>query len=124
MQRAVKALIKHNKKFLIIKPTNPMFIGPYDLPGGRIEGNEDKKEALKREVSEETGLDIEIIKELCTETVKYPHIELSLTTFLCSASRNDIKLSHEHKEFIWVTKEELLELPERDWLPKKYIKTV
>lgn len=38
----------------------------YKLPGGGLEGNEDPKEAFKREVLEETGCIVDIIKELGT----------------------------------------------------------
>ena len=123
MQKAVKGLIKYNNKFLIIKSSDPKFEGPFDLPGGRIEEGEEKEEALKREVKEETGLDVHIIRPIYNTTIKYSHIgELNLTTFLCSTTKNEIKLSHEHSEFKWITKEELLKIAPRDWLPKKYLK--
>lgn len=36
----------------------------YDLPGGKIEINESIEQGLKREVLEETGIDVDIIKQV------------------------------------------------------------
>lgn len=49
----IKAVIVQNNKALLLK--DPRFNG-YDLPGGRIDKDEDIEEALKRELFEELGL--------------------------------------------------------------------
>ena len=51
-----------NKKILLIKRSREPFAGQWAVPGGRIEDNETAEECAKREMKEETGLDIEIIK--------------------------------------------------------------
>jgi len=46
--------------------------GFWIIPGGRVEGAETSRQAAKREVREETGLDVDIIRLIwCTE--KYNH---------------------------------------------------
>lgn len=52
----VGAIIVRNKKLLVVKDR---FSAGYKLPGGHIDINESIKDALKREVYEETGIDIE-----------------------------------------------------------------
>ena len=61
--KSVKALTQYKNRFLLLKKED--FIGgEYDLPGGRKNPQENDESALKREVKEETGLDIKIIKLL------------------------------------------------------------
>jgi 8-oxo-dGTP diphosphatase len=60
---AMKAIIKKNNSFLVLEHD---FNGEkiYDLPGGKVEYGENPLDTLKREVKEETMLDINIIKSL------------------------------------------------------------
>jgi len=59
---AVDAIILLNGKVVLIKRKNPPFENCYALPGGFVEKGETVEQALAREVKEETGLDIIIIK--------------------------------------------------------------
>ena len=54
---AYALVIKNNQILLIKKVTGP-YDGKLDLPGGTIEFGETPETALKRELKEETGLDI------------------------------------------------------------------
>ncbi len=54
----VYASIIKNGKILLIKKTQGPYTGLYDLPGGSLEKGETYIQALKREIKEETGLDI------------------------------------------------------------------
>lgn len=66
---AAYALIQDNGKILVQPLTNN---DKYFFPGGSVEFGETREEALKREVKEETGLDIEVGKLLhTTETFFY-----------------------------------------------------
>jgi ADP-ribose pyrophosphatase YjhB (NUDIX family) len=56
---AVSAAIIRNGRVLIVRRANPPAHGLYTLPGGVVESGETLIEAVKREVSEETGLTIE-----------------------------------------------------------------
>ena len=54
---AVYGLIMHEEKVLLM---NTILTGRYSLPGGGIELGEQIEETLRREVLEETGLDVEV----------------------------------------------------------------
>jgi len=61
--KRVSAIIIKKEKILLIhriKPGTEYFV----LPGGSVEASENNRDALLREVKEETGLDVEIEKEL------------------------------------------------------------
>lgn len=53
-----------DRRILLIKRRTVPFKGYWALPGGRVEAGESVEEAVVREVKEETGLDIEIIRKI------------------------------------------------------------
>lgn len=53
-------------RLLLIQRANPPAEGLWSLPGGRVEPGEPAQQAIRREVREETGLEIEIIREVGT----------------------------------------------------------
>lgn len=61
---ATKAIVVHNGKVLLLHESGSYQdgtnIGRYDLPGGRLHPGERFDEALRREVLEETRLEVEI----------------------------------------------------------------
>lgn len=54
----IYALVLKNKHILLIKKAVGPYEGKLDLPGGSAEFGETPEETLKRELKEETGLDI------------------------------------------------------------------
>jgi 8-oxo-dGTP diphosphatase len=60
-QLAVSAAIFRDDKILLVRRARSPAKGFYTLPGGRVEFGESLHTALRREVDEETGLNIEII---------------------------------------------------------------
>lgn len=83
-----------------------------DYPGGKIQqGENDLIESLKREVREETGLEIEVGAPFTTWTNTFPSNhrlagkQVYLVGYRCKYVSGEVKLSHEHDKFHWVTKE-------------------
>ena len=60
-QLAVSAAIFRGGKVLLARRARSPAKGFYSLPGGRVEFGESLHQALKREVDEETGLEIDIV---------------------------------------------------------------
>lgn len=54
-------LIEDGKVLLIRRAREP-FKGEWAIPGGRIEDNETAEQCARREMKEETGLDVELVK--------------------------------------------------------------
>ena len=103
-EKVVKAVIYSDDKLLLIKRSDytAKHAGEWDLPGGHIEVDEPKEEALRREVKEETGLEISDVRPLRT---------VEKTTFYRAQSKgDDVILSDEHTEYRWVSEEEIKKL--------------
>ena len=57
----VGALIERNGKYLVCKRMESDHFGSlWEFPGGKVEEGEGKKEALKREIKEELGVDVKV----------------------------------------------------------------
>jgi 8-oxo-dGTP pyrophosphatase MutT (NUDIX family) len=75
------------------------FAGEWDLPGGHIQVGEDFEVGMKREVKEETGLDV----GECTFVDKMDNLDF----YWCDCPDKPIKLSHEHTQFRFFPKKDL-----------------
>ncbi len=82
-----------------------------DFPGGKIqEGEADFDVSLKREVKEETDLDIKVGDPFTRWFFKFRKghrnegKEVYLVGFRCSYVDGEVKISEEHSEFKWVNK--------------------
>lgn len=58
------AAIVEGGRLLLVKRRKPPEAGCWNLPGGRVEWGERAADAAKREIFEETGLEIEILRLL------------------------------------------------------------
>lgn len=88
-----------------------------DFPGGKIQvGETDFKEALKREVMEETTLQIEVGAPFATWYLELPPHhrnagkQVYLVGFRCKYISEEVKLSDEHNSFRWVNKDNYKEV--------------
>ncbi|MEP7167188.1 MAG: NUDIX domain-containing protein [Candidatus Woesebacteria bacterium] len=87
----------------------------WEITYGRIDQHEGTEKGLKREVSEENGIDDLAIKGV----LRVWHIyrgpetaenELIGITYVCETTAQKVSISHEHQAYRWVTPEEALEL--------------
>jgi len=57
---AVGAVIVDDGNLLLVERSRPPAVGGWAVPGGRVEPGETLSEAVRREVREETGLEVEV----------------------------------------------------------------
>jgi 8-oxo-dGTP diphosphatase len=63
--KTATAIILYPKnRIVLIKRKTPPFIGYWALPGGRAEPRENQEQTVIREVKEETGLDVQIVRKI------------------------------------------------------------
>ena len=72
----------------------------WELPGGNLEPGESAEEALRREVEEETGLDVEVGRHVgdYTRTGFRPH---TARVFLCRVRGGELRSSRETPRVRW-----------------------
>jgi 8-oxo-dGTP diphosphatase len=83
----------------------------YEFPGGKIEENEGKEEALIREIKEELDLDISVDRELIEVYHEYPDFAITMYAFKCFTNDGQLSLN-EHVDCKWLPPDQLNNL---DW---------
>jgi 8-oxo-dGTP pyrophosphatase MutT (NUDIX family) len=79
--------------------------GVWLLPAGSVKLGESFEEALKREINEETGLSIKIVRKL-TEHID-PYTKKKLVNFLCTPLTSSVEISSELSEAKWFDLKEI-----------------
>jgi 8-oxo-dGTP diphosphatase len=113
----VGAIIIHQSKILIVKRANEPAKGLWSVPGGVVELGEQLHKAIKREVKEETGLEVDI--ERLIEAVdniifddegriQYHYV---LLDYLCQLRGGVLKAADDVHEIQWVPLRALQSLP-------------
>ena len=104
---------KEGTLFLLIRSSEHSYWG---FPKGLIDPGEDELTAAKRELEEETGLaDIRLVSDFrvlnhYVYTREGKRISKTVTFFLAEVLGGEVRLSHEHTDFLWASYEEALEL--------------
>src|SRR5476651_46059 len=107
---ATKALIINDKgQMLFLREASTYEegtnIGRYHLPGGRLNPGEAFLDGLKREVDEETGLQVEIGKPIYVgewrPVIKGVQNQIVAIFFMCKPLTENVRLSQEHDDYKW-----------------------
>jgi 8-oxo-dGTP pyrophosphatase MutT (NUDIX family) len=116
---SVKGVLVHDGRVLLLLNER----GEWDLPGGRPDPGEDHRAALKREVREEAGLEVDVGAALDGHLFEVlPGRFVRIEAFVCRLiGANDVTLSHEHEDVRWVPVADLGETIAGHPLPKGYL---
>ena len=115
MIKVVAALIMRDNKVLIARRStgDENVMGKWEFPGGKVEQGEDEARAIEREIEEEFELKIKANKFLINNVCSYPTKTVDLRLYDCEYISGDFKL-HDHSEYKWVSKDELLSYDDAD----------
>ena len=116
---SVKGVLIHDGRVLLLLNER----GEWDLPGGRPDPGEDHRTALKREVREEAGLDVEVGAALEGHLFEVlPGRFVRIEAFACRLTgASAVVVSHEHLETRWVPLAGLGETIAGHRLPEGYL---
>lgn len=113
----VKAIIRNpNKEILLLQRKSQFNKNYWDLPGGRLQKGESLLQTLKREISEETGLNdigdaqpfITVLTDIRIQNTQ-EDVGLIFSIFLCNINYMfSPQLGDEHINFEWLPPEECL----------------
>lgn len=113
--RVVGACISDGSKYLLsCRSEKQGYVGKWEFPGGKVEKDETDEEAIKREIREEIGIDIDVSNKLDSnvfyEKKKDRYIELNV--YNATIKSGEIK-SKEGQKLEW---KEIDELENLDWM--------
>ncbi len=85
--------------------------GKWEFPGGKVKMDERPEKAILREIDEELGISVSIVKRLSSIVHHYPETSIRLIPFVCGWLGGKIVLN-DHDQYAWIPKEKLLDY---DW---------
>lgn len=110
---SVYAVLRNEKgEFLLLRRSENSHSNPgkWDLPGGKLVRGELLKEAVVREVWEETGISLVPGEIAGYATFELPEKKVIAIVYDGGYLIADVKLSHEHLEYAWSSLERILEM--------------
>jgi len=114
-----KGLVVHKDRILLIKRERPYHIethNKWELAGGKLEFNETIINCVKREVLEETGLEVKVIPEVLHIQNEYCHFitrtsQNVLICYICIPKDNKVIIKDKNvNNYTWLTLSQALKL--------------
>lgn len=106
------AIININGKTLVVQRSEKMKLPlKWEFPGGKVEAGESEEECVVREVLEELGVEIDVVKRLTSRRFDYPDFSIRLIPFVANHLAGEIRLK-EHAQYLLLDKGKLRDL---DW---------
>ncbi len=112
----VAGVIEYNGKILCMKRAKGKYEYvslKWEFPGGKIEEGETKIQALKRELSEEMEMSVDVLSHLVDINYVYPDFEMNMYVYKCIA-HSDKFVMNVHVDSAWL---EINQLKNLEWAP-------
>lgn len=119
----VGAFIVKNNKVLLVKRANEPNKGKWSIPGGVVKLGESLIDALKREIFEETGLEIEALDVACVSEeivrdntgIKFHYV---IIDFFAKVVGGELRVGSDAEDAKWISFDELDEVEIVDFVKK------
>lgn len=105
----VAIIIRGDTVFIARRKDGDSFSGLWEFPGGGVESEETPMDCVVREMQEEFGIDVVVVRkfELVDYVDKKDGARFRLHSFLCRIADGEPELRPMHSEMQWVRPEEL-----------------
>ncbi len=98
-----------NKILLARKAPGKSLEGKWEFPGGKVEPDESPQEALKRELREEFGMEVEVLEYVGANEHTYEDgPSIALSAWFCKFLSGTFELT-DHDAFEWVAEADLVD---------------
>ena len=114
MQKVTAAILVKDGKILIAKrKADDRLASRWEFPGGKVEQSETPQACLKREMLEEFGIKVSVVRFLGESIYHYDHGSIKLLAYLTSWQSGKMA-SNDHADYRWVSADQL---PAYDFAP-------
>ena len=108
---AVRAIIRDDQnRCLLLRRSIACkhFVGTWEWPGGKADAGEMPDEAVRREVREETGLEIKLCGVAGAFGIEMAQLRIAVLCMEARLAGGTLRLSEEHDDSAWVPMRELM----------------
>ena len=106
IMEVVWGIIEENQTYLIAKRGKGVHENIWEFPGGKIEHNETREEAVVREIKEELHLDVEVLEHVLSVVDHREAMDIHVHAYRCRKIGGSLEL-HAHHEVRYVSYQEL-----------------
>ena len=96
---SVEAVVVRDRELLFLRRRNEPAKGEWWFPGGRIRKGESLEQTLRREIREETGLELKTYKLVNVYSRVFPERHDITIVYLCKCTGEKVILNNEHSEY-------------------------
>jgi len=107
---AVGVIYRNGRMLITRRRENGLLGGLWEFPGGKIHDDETAENACLREIAEETGLRINILRPLKTVRHAYTHFKIIMQVFICEYKSGEVWLNGP-VDYRWITAGQIEDYP-------------